>query len=192
MLPGVCTAFVATGEPLVSVHYLVSCHERDLEGSMLRYTGCKAPQSNDSLWLMLLGWFFSAVGETEGLRQAGLCEDACSSIWSLAGCSRLWQVACITKLSNLFSVWSLSVCLVACPSDLLSTTVHVNIVLRFMRTSCILEFLCLFFRSVTLLLIYTIQIVYGELQRCVQSYKPLFVMFTNQQKNLFPAASSSL
>lgn len=48
------------------------------------------------------------------------------------------------------------------------------------------------FRFVTSLLICTVQIAYGELQRCVQSYKPLFVMFTNQQKNLLPGASSSL
>lgn len=35
VLHGTCTAFVVTGERLVSVRYLVSCHERDLEASVL-------------------------------------------------------------------------------------------------------------------------------------------------------------
>lgn len=124
---------------------------------------------------------------------AGLCEAACSNIWCVASCSRLGQVACITELSNLFSVWSPPVCLDACPYDLPSTTVHVNIVLRLMRTSCIWSFSA-FLRAVTLLLIYSAQAAYGRLflQRCEQSHNPMFVLCTDQQRNMLPGVDSSL
>lgn len=122
----------------------------------------------------------------------GLCEAACSNIWHVASCSRLGQVACITELSNLFSVWSPPVCLDACPSDLPSTTVHVNIVLRLMRTSCIWSSSA-FLRAVTSLLIYSVQTAYGRLflQRCEQSHNPMFVLFTNQQRKMLSGVDSS-